>query len=368
MISIIFCTGCISKKRLLSSNDIQSCKIDNSNDKCININIYNIFVVGEIHWRKENAVPFMQLAKYLNQNYAVRKIILEDGFSRAKIINNYINFGDSLSLEFLETYVHSSDLNFYVLLSKYNKKLPKHKKICVYGVDYEAAANLPFIIEYIRTLTPDKAPPESIKNIINYIKTKKKYEYYTHSENEVYLDKIEESLFRNSEIYENYYGTNYPLIIEALKRWNFSKQFHNYDPNRGYDSLMFYNRENYIAENFNDIIKIADDEKLMAIFGLAHIGHNKPLGIKAEKSKTFVYYLKNDTSRITELKIASISLIYNNFLNRKAIKKDFPFELKPLYKTVATTPGTYLVKLNANDSLMKKFTEDKIQYLLLYNK
>jgi hypothetical protein len=364
---LVLLISCLSNKKVLTINDFSNFKIDSCYERYPGFEDIDIFVIGEIHLRNENTIPFMELIKYLNRNYDVRNIVLEDGYSSTKIVNEYIKSGDTLLLKFLKRYGYKPDINFYKSLRQYNESLPVDKKLSVYGADYDEWGELAFVIEYLRILTPDKAPPDSLKEIVDYLRIKEKYLYYIYQENEDYLKKIEASLEQNSTIYETYYGKNYAFLIEAIERWNFSKQFHRYNPNKGYDSLMFNNRENFIADNFRSIINKAGNEKILSIFGLAHIGHNKPLKIKAEKSNTFIYYLENDYTRKSKLKVASISFIYNNFLNRRVIKKEFPFKLKSLYKTVATTPGTYIVKLNANDSVMRKFTEDKIQYMLLYS-
>lgn len=366
---LILLISCVSRKSTLTTvNDFLYFKIDSCNEKCYDFYDNNIFVIGEIHLRQENTIPFMALIRYLNKSCNVRKIVLEEGFSRAKIVNEYINSGDSLLLKFLSRYGFKPDVEFYVSLWQYNKNLPADKKLSIYSADFDEWGELAFVIEYLRILTPNKVPPDSLKKIVDYLRIKEKYNYFTYRENETYLSKIEASIEQNQTEYEKYYGENYPLFIEAIRRWNFSKQFFNYNPNKGYDSLMFFKRENQIANNIRDVLNKAKNEKIMAIFGFAHIGNDIALANKEPNAKTFVHYLENDSTRRSKLKVASISFIYNNFWNRRKIKEEFPFKLKNIYKPVARIPGTYIVKLYPNDSIMKRFTENKIQYLLLYNK
>ena len=139
-----------------------------------------IYIAGEIHGVKENALVKMALIEDLSKNYGVRRIALELGFFDSLGINEYLKRGDEKILKsVLDNYPHTyasaqSEVAFWRNLFSYNQSLEESRKLSVVGVDCNGKIDsvYKYILHYLIKSRPFDEGDNDI--LIEQIKTYKK--------------------------------------------------------------------------------------------------------------------------------------------------------------------------------------------------
>src|SRR5690606_16528183 len=124
------------------------------------INEYNVFFSGENHSYAEANNKFqIEFFEYLIQKAGVRHFLMEAGYSRGKIMNDYVQTGDSIAYEMLKVGSYPVFVELYNALRKlYLKYSDSGISFMIHGIDVERSSTLP--IFYMESLLP--------KNVIHY--------------------------------------------------------------------------------------------------------------------------------------------------------------------------------------------------------
>ncbi len=166
---------------------------------------YNVILIGESHEVSKNTDVRLFFIKYLYENYGIRYIINEEGYSDSMLLNKFLETGDiSIAKKLVEVYESTFNYtkeiyDFYLDLYEYNKTLPEDKKLFFIGVDVQH--NKQIGIEYLLSLFNDSENlPQPIKTDIEVLKNTYDKQKFA---------KTVLSIKENSEIYEKQLGKNY---------------------------------------------------------------------------------------------------------------------------------------------------------------
>lgn len=105
-----------------------------------------LIIMGEDYsYAGFNAKIEFKMLKYLNQSVGLRHYILEASPSKADLVNQYVQSGDSAVEKLLQSVSSVKYMRLYKNIKKLNAKLPDSLKIHVFGVDVERNNALPLV-------------------------------------------------------------------------------------------------------------------------------------------------------------------------------------------------------------------------------
>jgi hypothetical protein len=143
--------------------------------------------------------------------------LCEYSYSEACYFNEYLKSGNIKILADVFKPIKGTfawnidDYNFWKELYKYNKGLPKDKKIHVVGIDLEA--QLLTAYRYINSILPVKLEPEEIPSSIegfrNIYEKANNGTRISNDEVAQCFTKIQKDLHQNQELYKRYFGNNF---------------------------------------------------------------------------------------------------------------------------------------------------------------
>ncbi|MDD3860020.1 MAG: hypothetical protein PHW83_07470, partial [Bacteroidales bacterium] len=230
---------------------------------------YRLFVVGEIHFIKENSKIFLNIFRDLYQNANVRIIFLESGYATGIIAQHYLETGNSESLKIISEDGQFDEFHYRFLKDFYDN-CPEDDKFKIIGIDLENYSLYNSFIYALRLIFRDVDMPDLLEQYINDFETiidNEKYDVVVREFDKIYLE------FRyNKKSYEELLVDNYSEFAELMERMRKSLKFDFYNYNFGRDSLEHTKRENYIFKNIAKEIKKYPNCNYFGQFGLAHIG------------------------------------------------------------------------------------------------
>ena len=252
----------------------------------------NIFFAGENHqYRFSNTKMQIKLLKYLNQNADVHALIMEFGFSRGWLLDQYINNEDSTYKQVFQNYSYKEYSDFYNSLREYNLSLPDSNRIHVYGIDVERFNDLP--IKVLSLLLPNKNPLDSIAlnvealrgmagyldNYLNKKKDKKSIgdrsslsgRLYNYNSRAYSTSKTTSTFIEDFKIHQSYYkeylGDNFELFDKIVHELIDQQKYKSY-----YNTTQQYVfRERYMYNKFINLLREHPKTKIFGQFGRCHI-------------------------------------------------------------------------------------------------
>lgn len=291
----------------------------------------NVFFIGENHeYRKANTQLQISFIKYLQKKTGLRHIVMEFGFSRGWLVNNYINSVDSSYSEILKLYSYPEYFNYYRELRNFNLSLPDSARLSVYGIDIERFHDTPF--KALSLLLPKTTPPDSIALSIESLqgiaaaidaflkenKLKKtdsdndrgfvNFNYRLYSSEKTANSLVDDFLI-HEKYYDEYLGDScfllYKRIILQLKEEAVYRKFEK-------QPQQYVLREQTMYKNILNYIAIHPNEKIFGQFGRCHIASEK------QDSPCNWYDFKSLVSRLNSTntpwlfgKVCSIAYFYN---------------------------------------------------------
>lgn len=278
----------------------------------VNLDPYQVYFVGEEHAVAKNSEVHLYFIKYLNQNQNLRFILFEDGFCNTMLLNRYLETGDEAIIRAsVEGSKGSSayskeDYEFYENLYKYNKTLPKDRKLFLVGLDVQHDAQGG--IDYLLTLfDQEREMPESVAAARTALKSGKEADVLA----------AYKLLQENEKDFESYFGDGQEGISTfrfGLRSLVQGIQF--------YEEEDFELRERLIHENFRDYYQAYQMDKSFGMFGSAHTVLDGTFG---EQSNLASYI--NSEHEPTKGKVCSIMTDYVNSFSMDAYTGEaFPLD------------------------------------------
>ncbi|MDR2009368.1 MAG: hypothetical protein LBQ22_02670 [Bacteroidales bacterium] len=384
IILLFVCFSGYSQKNEYKKYIHEYLEIFNENDTNIfdnKVKDYRMFMLGEYHFRKENAEIFMKVFTNLYQNANVRIIFMETSMAHGMILQNYLETGDEKSLDYI-TRASQFPKFHYEKLKHFYDKLPNDDKFHIIGVDldnYDMNTNFVFIAEL---LFKDKKMPETLKSSLN---TLAGITEINNKNIKPMVNKIFDDFQNNKKQYYSILSDDYIVYRDLIYRAKKSLNFEYYNYNRGQDSIPQTMRENYMYNNIVNNIKKYPDCNYFGQFGLAHIGLTHFLLIPEEKNiESFTTKLNTRETSPVKGKVCSTSILYYNtnvmsfnienykvisqltqLMYKNSMKKNFPAKAYKLIRKNTEKNNIYILKLDNEDSPFIEIARKKFQYIII---
>lgn len=249
---------------------------------------YKVFLTGENHnFIAENSNIKLQMLKYLNRQAGVTNLIIELGFSRGYMLNQYIN-DDTTYYDALKYTTAPAFLAMYRRLRVFNQSLPVADRITVHGVDVERFADdAPILLA--RLLPKGRKVPEALEFQVEVIRTygafaasryKSYYDEpkdngssydYGKSYKGFYDDKVIDTMIRDytrdRALFMSYLGDSFTLFDKTFTSIMELRKYEGYE---GMPHQYVY-RERKLYDNITALIRARPGEKFYGQFGRCHV-------------------------------------------------------------------------------------------------
>ncbi|MDT8307976.1 MAG: erythromycin esterase family protein [Bacteroidales bacterium] len=250
-----------------------------------------VFITGENHaFYRTNADLEFKMFKYLHKTYGVNTLMMEFGFSRGYVVNEYVQTGDTMLLAMLRPFSHPVYIRFYKRLHDYNNTLPDSNKIKILGADVERFTHLS--LQLLVSNMPDIATPgkdsvdfycEGLRGFAKYdllsnktnmmYDNNSRYKYNDYYRYQYYSDDNTLQLFivhfnKNTEAYKDFLGSDFLLFEKVIKSLEDYYDWQNYNRKRVPYAYIF--REQQIYNSFISFLNENPKAKVYAQFGRCH--------------------------------------------------------------------------------------------------
>ncbi|MCZ2130969.1 MAG: hypothetical protein LC109_11995 [Bacteroidia bacterium] len=335
-----------------------------------------VFFTGEDHRFIENNNEIsLAFTKYLHQKFGVRHLLLELGYTWGKILNTYIQTGDSAIFEVIKKSSYISHYDYFNQLYFYNKSLPDSEKIIITGID--VTRDYTVCMHYLNYLIPRKPTPsddiivsvESIKALSEYLYDQSRSgDGYNNSVSYSYsasIDSIIANFHRYEDSYKTFLDTQYTEFAKIIKCLEDNEVWRNYDNNNMIQKFIF--REQFMLKEFEKLYKQYPNDKFYGQFGRCHIGQT------SDGNECEWYNFRPIATRISELnnnelkgKMMTLAIIYTDGL---AYKDKLSDQINSL---IAQTPKNsiyiYPYENNVSQTDSADFAPSKYNYVIIDNK
>ncbi|MTI70719.1 MAG: erythromycin esterase family protein [Firmicutes bacterium] len=316
LLIITLITGCSidTTKKVSKEEDIYSYLKNNhslidvdSNDftdlNMINTDGKKIILTGENHGVKGNVKLRKKFLKYFKEKTDFKYYLCEISFSTAYFINKYLETGNEDILKKVYaplkgTYEWNKDnYNHWIKLFKYNKTLPKDRKIKVVGIDIEHQPINAF--RYMYSVLPKKKAPGKINKILNefndILSGKKKLDNEGLKE---FCERLNNDIEKNKDVYKDYLKDDY--FGFNLVNKNIIYRYEVYESNK-FNVL----RDEKMYENFKKVYNNLNDGKYFGQWGLNHIFQENQMDVN-----WLATFIDNDDR--FKNKVLSIAYVYDD--------------------------------------------------------
>jgi len=339
---------------------------------------YRLFVVGEVHFIRENSKIFLSTFKNLYYNANVRIIFLESGYATGIIAQHYLETGDNKSLKIISEDGQFDEFHYRFLKDFYDK-CTVDEKFKIIGIDLDNFSLYNSFIYAVRLTFRDTVMPETLDELLIDFETlidNENYDVIVEEYDKIYLD------YRyNKTKYRDLLSDNYVEYAELMERMRKSLKFQFYNYNFGKDSIEHSKRENYIFRNIVKEMKNNPDCNYFGQFGLAHIGLTRFL-ITNENNivESFVSHLNNsEYSPVKDSVCSSLILYfdeyygdnnkflfyYDEFMYSLSTRKYLPSSVYKILKNYKLDKGFYFINLAQDNSPFAEFAMRNYQLLIL---
>ncbi|MBU6324483.1 MAG: hypothetical protein KJS92_03265 [Bacteroidetes bacterium] len=257
------------------------------------------FLGGEDHRFMEfNSAMELKLMRYLHKRGGVRNMILELGFARGYVLQQYINTGDSIWLDILDNTTGSDYMDMYRAMREWNRELPDSAKVIVSGIDVERYTDVPLLL--LEQLLPDSGIPDDLLVGVEAIKGLARQIYhqgsssYEEEDEEGYDNDASDVSAENYEVrptlrlflaqfdslkpqYRSYLGKNFGLTDTLLRSLKQYLEWDDYE----YTPFQYTFREKVMYDNMKALLLRYPKGKFYGQFGRCHAGtalQNGPCG------------------------------------------------------------------------------------------
>jgi hypothetical protein len=219
-------------------------------------------------------LPKLKLAfiVHLNQEFDVRDVVMEFGFSAAYLMNYFLQTGDSsVLLKNKIPYAYfPEERKFWYQLYAFNQSLEEAKKIKIWGVDFERQE----MISVLLLLQPkDKNVPAELLPLFTELK---QYESNTHNCTDNQFAILHQKLILNKTALLNFYGEENTTIKKIIE---------NHFQHEGIGI-----REKNIANNFLNQLDSMTNRRFAGFFGSDHLmetdANNLPFYLSKKINRT----------------------------------------------------------------------------------
>lgn len=335
----------------------------------------SVFVIGENHhFSKHNTTFHLKLFKYLHKNAGVNTLLLESGYTRGWLVNQYVTTGDTNLLNILERYSSASHIDFYKDLRVYRKEIGDSEAIHVAGVDVERFNGLPVIV--LNELLPsDRDVPDQLKITVESIKGLSAHIDYLNQPQEKenqfkrILKKTPRSSFNvdhsvaeiinsfkcHQRQFENYLGADFIVFHNIIKSLEDKVT---YDEYVKYDVVQQYTfREGRVYHSFMELYEQDTTRKFMMQFDRCHAGlSEKDEACDWESFNEVVKRIDRTKRPDLQGNVSTLGVFYSNpegFVGREG----------QICKTNSTLSDHSLTLFAVNsDSIIPPETSDKNQF------
>lgn len=264
-------------------------------------NRYNVFFTGEYHATPGNETINLEVLKYLNKAAGVNYLICEMQYSVINKLNKYIQNGDEgLLNEAVDvvrkksnTYANENYYKFWQGLYKYNKDLPKDKKIQAFGIDVDFIGD--YTLKEMVTLIPPNEPSAEIADHIKKFKELSSNETPDEQEAITVLNNLKDGFGTNESVYKTFFGDNFN---------DFKNNLFSMINTIKYGETEDVNRDALIYDNFMRVYNQNPKGKYYGQFGAAHIFRDDIV----REGKTF-YTLAKMLEKNSSFKVLSIPIV-----------------------------------------------------------
>jgi hypothetical protein len=339
-----------------------------------------VFFNGENHrFRYSNTKLQLKMLRYLYKEAGVRYLMMEFGYSRGWIVDEYINSEDTALYEILSLYSYKEYADFYKGIRAFNLTLPDTDRIHVIGMDLERFTHLP--AKALSMQIPEgKAIPEEISLNIEAVIALAKYndkwiadrKSETDDETSIYsftnysryssrrtLNTIIEDFEANDSIYKAYLGDNYERFARICTEL---KDHEIYDEYSSQPQMHIF-RERYMFLKFKSFIKENPDAKIFGQFGRCHIAkQNQDETCPWQYFQAFANRV-NSNSALSE-SVLSFGIYYPNGRDFYRMEESNP-HITAL-ADLAVSTGVSYTKITSDTAIFGVMT-DFFDYLLINN-
>lgn len=293
----------------------------------------NVFFIGENHtYRNANTNLQIAMIEYLNKSIGLNHIVMEFGFARGWLVDQYINSEDSIYQEVLRLYSFPEYYNYYKKLRKLNMSLPDSLRINVLGIDVERFHDTP--LKTLSLLLPKDSIPsdsiamsiESLKGIAGYLdnyfmfRKNRNYDSNKNQERSNYSSKTFDSeetanslvydFFKHEQYYKVYLCEDnfklYKIIITELRDNQIYQSYESQPQQHVY-------RERYMYSKFMDYYGKHLGDKVFGQFGRCHVADNiQDNPCQWYNFSSIVSRINNSKSPFLNDKVCSISFFYSD--------------------------------------------------------
>lgn len=253
----------------------------------LDLDQFNVYLAGENHgYRYANTKMQLELLKYLNKTQGVRALLMEFGYSRGFMVDQYINnIADSNLLSVFEIYSFKEYSYFYQELRKYNLQQQPSNRIHVYGIDVERfyALSLHLLMKQFKTIIPHDSIAlhfEALRGLASYkqhkyVKNQAKSRAISYNTNSFYAKATIIDVLKNMDDFPQYWEAMlkgdkqvYLRIVQELKDYITYRSYEN-------QTQQYVYRERYMYSNFKKFHKEHPGVKAFGQFGRCHVSSSR---------------------------------------------------------------------------------------------
>lgn len=303
---------------------------ENNRFEMIDVNKYDVFLIGENHTFAKSEKFKKDIFTYLNKKANVKIIIEEMGFCQALLLNEYIESGNE---EYLRSFMSQlkgtmaytrEKYEFYKWLYKYNLKLDEDSKIRIYGVDVEHDSLA--AIKGIKVLIDkNKAVPKSLQKAITIL----------NEDNVKSIKYFKLAYDENKKDCEKFFGDKFIYFENGIKNL--------YAGGSGEDK-----RDKIMMRNFSFVYSQHKDEKFFGQFGGEHIYQDYiNTDYLTDEEVRFATLLNGSYSPVKN-KVYSLLCVYENKEGNSPYENNFDYSY---FKNIKEDT---FIELNGKNSPFKK--------------
>ena len=227
-----------------------------------------MYFSGELHYRKGNAKISFDLFKQLFLSDSIRVLILEMGFCKSLLWNDYLENNNPLWRKYS---YRPEEINFAKALKGFYDSLPSNDKFKIVGVDFEIGYEmflLPAINTFIQKNSIDTTL-ESTQLILSNIRKKTDPEWWGSTDPSPIIKALKQDIEKNETQMISYWGENYKKIKKIISDYDlqdkvaiapFNKKKQDFNP-----------REKYIYKNLLEVYMEFPTKKIFVQFGRDHV-------------------------------------------------------------------------------------------------
>jgi len=248
------------------------------------------FLSGEDHrFMQFNSRMELKFMQYLHR-FGVRHMIMELGYARGYVLQQYLNTGDSVWRSILKATTGKKYMKMYQAMRDWNRSLPDSAKITVSGIDVERFTDIPVLL--IEQFLPDSGIPSDLLIPVEAIKGLARYTYAINSDDEEGNEgKDEEDAWDYEDRGDfNEYRTisnfvkDYDSLRSKFKTWlgkdfgrvdtlvNSLRQYMKWDDYE-YTTYQYVYREKTMFDNMMALVQQYPTGRFFGQFGRCHAGN-----------------------------------------------------------------------------------------------